>query len=70
MSFSLVSVYEEHTGRMAIAWLVALMAAASTVVLVDAAPGIRVAAAFAVGEAVAVAGLTVAVRMKALRAAR
>jgi len=47
------------TDRMAIAWLVAVAAAAIAIVVVQADPTIRVAAGFLVGETVALVGLTV-----------
>lgn len=47
------------TDRMAVAWLVAVAAAALTIGLVDSEPTIRVAAGFLAGEAVALVGLTV-----------
>jgi O-antigen/teichoic acid export membrane protein len=49
-----------HTSLMAVVWLIALVVAALTMVLVPGSPSIRVAAAFCVSETAALAGLSAA----------
>ena len=49
-----------HTARLAAAWVIALGAAAAAVTFASGAPDVRVAFGFVMGQAVALAGLTVA----------
>ncbi len=55
------------TDRMAVTWLVALAAAALTIVVVGSDPAIRVAAGFLAGEAAALIGLTISVLVPSSR---
>lgn len=49
-----------HTGRLAVGWIVALVAAAVTVAVTSALPDVRVALGFLVGQGVALVALTAA----------
>ncbi len=49
-----------HTGRLAMAWVTALVAAATAIAVVGGEPDVRVALGFIVGQAVALIGLAIA----------